>query len=287
MPEHRREPGTSDHWLDWLCGAPARARSSPRVALVVAHPDDEVIGAGARLPQLRNVAVIGVTDGAPRDMHDARAKGFATRDEYAAARRSERAAALEIAGVDASCVFEIGLADQEASHDLAGLSLLLEALLLRLRPRVVLTHAYEGGHPDHDAVAFAVHAAVVRLRRAGNRAPAPPALFEFPSYHERNGRMVTGRFLQWPDSPERAVYLSRAERTLKRRMFECFVTQQRVLAEFATEVERFRAAPQYDFGAPPGAGAALYDAFPWGMRSGEWRDRARDAWRRLTVARVA
>ena len=39
---------------------------------------------------------------------------------------------------------------------------------------VVLTHAYEGGHPDHDAVAFAVH-------RAARRTSA--AVVEMPFYH--------------------------------------------------------------------------------------------------------
>ena len=48
-----------------------------------------------------------------------------------------------------------------------------QALARVLRPllagtRVVVTHAYEGGHPDHDAVAFAVHAAVAEVLGAAD-----------------------------------------------------------------------------------------------------------------------
>src|SRR6185437_9724842 len=51
----------------------------------------------------------------------------------------------------------------------------------------VFTHAYEGGHPDHDAVAFAVHAAC-RL------SDIPPAIVEMPYYHRQDGRLITGEF---------------------------------------------------------------------------------------------
>src|SRR3954464_2123746 len=71
---------TAGDWLDVLCAEPAEEGSHPSVALVVAHPDDEVIGAGAQLPRWRVEAVIHVTDGSPRDLRDAHATGFATRE---------------------------------------------------------------------------------------------------------------------------------------------------------------------------------------------------------------
>src|SRR3954469_18766827 len=60
---------------------------SKRIAVVVAHPDDEAIGAGAVLRGFRDVTIVHVTDGAPRDDGYAGSKGFASRAEYAAARR--------------------------------------------------------------------------------------------------------------------------------------------------------------------------------------------------------
>src|SRR3546814_11063380 len=78
------------------------------VVVVAAHPDDEVIGTGAQFVRLRHVSFIHVTDGAPRDMRDADAAGFQTRDGYRQARRSGLLAALAVAGISAAQTFETG-----------------------------------------------------------------------------------------------------------------------------------------------------------------------------------
>jgi LmbE family N-acetylglucosaminyl deacetylase len=50
---------------------------------------------------------------------------------------------------------------------------MIEYLELQLRNvSAVITHPYEGGHPDHDACAFAVQYAARRLKKAGHAAPA-------------------------------------------------------------------------------------------------------------------
>ena len=76
---------------------PSYLRADPRCArqahfqvfVVSPHPDDEIIGAGTRLPLIENVVVAQVTDGSPRDLADARANGFLTCEDYARARHAE------------------------------------------------------------------------------------------------------------------------------------------------------------------------------------------------------
>lgn len=240
------------------------------VLIVAAHPDDETIGAGGVLADLRDVTVVHVTDGAPRS--------YPGREEYARERRAELLAALALAGIPGERALEVGLVDQEASCDLAGVAAALAALMDRIRPATVLTHAYEGGHPDHDAVAFAVSAA----RRL---AASPPDLAEFTGYHMRDGGMETGVFLPGGRAPGVEVRLSEAACERKRRMFGCFATQREMLDNFAIGVERFRPAPEYDFTAPPHAGLLFYEQFDWGMTGERFRALAARALEELHMGR--
>lgn len=242
-----------------LEGLAARRATAQRVAVVVAHPDDETIGAGASLALLRRFTLVHVTDGAPRTLHDARAAGFATGAEYAAARRAELRAALAAGGADAELI-ELSIPDQGATAAMAGIAHELAALFTARRIEAIVTHPYEGGHPDHDATAWAVHAAA----RSG------PAVIEMLSYHVGpDGGIETDRFLPGPEPVQ--VALSPVEQAVKRRMLDCFATQTAVLAAFGTERESFRIAPAYDFTAPPHPGPTYYDGFDWGMTGAAWR----------------
>ncbi len=83
--------------LSWLCDRASRDHA-PVVVLIAAHPDDEIVCAGARLCAIPKGYVIHVTDGAPRNMRDAGRLGFATAQEYAEVRRVEARTALSNGG---------------------------------------------------------------------------------------------------------------------------------------------------------------------------------------------
>ena len=256
----------------------------PRVLLVAAHPDDEAIGAGALLHQLPDAVVVHVTDGAPADNRVARRKGFANRNEYAAARRREVGEALSLVGIDESQIRCLGFVDGQATFHLVDLSHKIIDLMLEVDPEVVLTHPYEGGHTDHDATAFAVHLACGILRREGFDAPT---VIEFTSYHSRNGRRVRGAFIPFPEVLERAIDLLAEDQALKLKMFGRFTSQRDCLKQFPVSVERFRVAPRYSFTLPPHEGQLDYERYCSTVCGEEWRQRAESALELLRARRRA
>lgn len=242
------------------------------VAVVVAHPDDETIGCGAQLSRWRQATVVLVTDGAPRNLIDARACGFATAESYALERRQELAQALAIAGVPERQLSQLAIPDQEAALRLPELARRLTDIFDERGITVAVTHAYEGGHPDHDAVAFAVHAAaMVRASTVG------VDIIEMPFYRTGVGGGVAQQFEPREGVTEIEVPLDPGQQSLKRRMMAAHVTQLSVLAGFAADVERFRVAPAYDFTALPNGGRLLYEGHNWGITGSRWQQLANEA----------
>lgn len=245
------------------------------ILIVAAHPDDEVIGAASLLLRRANVRVAHLTDGAPRDLRDARANSFSTRESYAAARDAEARAALAVAGISPDRRDTLGIVDQEAPLRLAEIARSLRGLLEIHRPRLLVTHAYEGRHPDHDAAAFASHAAVALLLARGLRAPA---MVEMTSCHGGlPGGLTWGVFLGGPVPSDHVHRLDAAERASKRAMLDRHATQRAALRALRIDEERFRPAPAYDFTSPPHAGPLGYESFPWGMTGERFRDLVRYA----------
>ena len=248
--------------------------------IVVAHPDDESIGAGAHLNRLGNAWIVEVTDGAPDDLECARRHGFDTPEEYAKARKHELEKALAIAGFPLDRLISLGYTDGEVTLRLAEVCLRITEFIDSLRPDVVLTHPYEGGHTDHDATSFAVHLACGALRREG---VTPPAILELALYHARNGKKVVQQFLphEAADRDLRVVRLNAAERATKRSIFAAFESQRPVLDDFSVEFERFRPAPRYIFTAPPHAGQLNYERYGDPNRGRTWREHAQRVLRSL------
>jgi LmbE family N-acetylglucosaminyl deacetylase len=242
------------------------------VCLIVApHPDDETIGAGIWIARRSHCAItiLHTTDGSPRDLTNARAAGFQTRRAYGAARRRELAAALALVGGSRIRLRRLNYVDKESYLHLPELVARTAAVIDELRPSIVLSPAYEGGHPDHDAAAFAV--AIARMRVAASFRHV-----EFPLYHAGpDGGMITGRFLP-SENPEEVCILTPAEQATKRAMLRSFTTQQEILSHFGVEKEMLRDAPDYDFGRPPHAGRLLYEEWNFGVSGEDWRRRACD-----------
>jgi LmbE family N-acetylglucosaminyl deacetylase len=263
--------------IDWLRDPHVAA---PPVLLVCAHPDDETASATVALLRSPRAMVVHLTTGVPNDLRFAQAAGFPDRQRYEAARRSESMHAMAAAGVATITLRALGAIDQRAAHAMPRLALAVAALVMTHRPAQVLTHPYEGGHPDHDVAAFVARAALDLLAR--RKGPAP-TLLEFASYHDRAGTMVTGEFLPGSD-PGIRVPLTAEERTRKRAMLAAFASQQAILACFSADEERYRLAPHADFGFPPHAGTLLYERWGWELSGADFRRLAARAAAELGVA---
>jgi N-acetylglucosamine malate deacetylase 2 len=230
------------------------------VALVLGHPDDETVSLGSRLACFADLTLIHLTDGAPRDLTDARRAGFPGWQAYGEAREAELCAALGRLGVRARRL-GYGIADQGTAAELPAIVERLRADLAGMA--TVFTHPYEHGHPDHDSAALAVARAVPGAAR-----------FEFASYHLAPAGPRFGAFWADPGSPETVIALTPEEQARKAEAIACFASQRETLAQFDLGAEHVRRAPAYDFSKPAPPGSALYER--WGFRecAAEWRARA-------------
>jgi LmbE family N-acetylglucosaminyl deacetylase len=265
----------------------AHAGASRSFLVVAAHPDDETIGVGVTLGSLAargsRVRVLHVTDGAPRNPALRPTLRDRSPAEAAAVRRAELASALRAGGLDPGAVLapSLGVPDQDASLVLVDVARAIARELAASAPDVVITHPYEGGHPDHDAVAFAVHAA------ARMHAGAPIAIAEMSSYHawpEREA-IETARFLDAasPCPLTHEGLLDAPARERKRAMLDAFASQSEVLASFGTAAEPLRCAPAYDFTRAPHAGTLHYERLEFGWTGERWRALAEEALVALSI----
>jgi LmbE family N-acetylglucosaminyl deacetylase len=243
--------------------------SPMRLMLIAAHPDDETIGASLVLSRLAQTEIVYLTDGAPRDRNLWSPDAKGSREDYAALRRHETENALAHAGLGTQQITWLGGVDQEAIFQSTELMTNLVEILRADAPEIVITHPYEGGHPDHDSAALLARVAIVN-------AQTNSLLIEMTSYHAGKSGCVTGEFLD-AGVNEIVRELTSVDCARKRRMMDAHVSQRAVLAGFNINHERFRPAPAYDFTKPPHEGRLWYERMGWPMTGARWRSLAKAA----------
>jgi N-acetylglucosamine malate deacetylase 2 len=260
--------------LAHLCGITGGRADG--VLFVVAHPDDAVAAAGARLGYCDNITILHVTDGTPRDLNSAQKSVFGNRKTFSMIRREELRAALELIEGKRR-VHSLPIAENEACYHIADVARWIVQLARKGRVQMLVTQAYEGGHPDHDACAVACRCAVDMLAQEGKQVP----LLELTGYFFDGARMRGGAFIPRMGVAAARIPLALADRQRKLAMLECFQSSPATLELLPLRAERFRVAPSYDFTAPPHTGPVLYELLDPATRSEKWRSVAHDAIRQL------
>ena len=229
--------------------------------MLVAHPDDEVVGFGGLMQRMKKAAVVFATDGAPRDSYFW--QHYGSRDNYAKARREEARRALAIAG--AQPVFlpdrvSGGITDQELFRRLPDAIKAFEQVVEQVVPDSLLTLAYEGGHPDHDACSFIGW-------WVGQRRKIP--VWESPLYHRDS--KGSGAVQTFPRITGQEVsYTVEAEVLHKKaEMFQTYKSQRLILDGFHLELEQFRPMADYDFSRRPMPWKLNYELWQWPMTGEE------------------
>lgn len=262
--------------LDLVSAPSSDPRPAPRTIAVFAHPDDEVIALGGRLCRHRETRFVCVTDGAPQDCVDSENHGFTTLEAYRKARADELRAALSLAGMPPRSLRQLGIPDQKAAFHLREIVSTLISLFREFQPEVLLTHPYEGGHPDHDACAFAVHSAAEAI--ANSSAETLPIIVEAAFYHAGINGIETARFLPGHEGAAEVLRpLNHEERRRREALLDCFPSQRDTLQYFRVGTERYRLAPIYDFSRPPHSGVLFYERHPWGLTGVQFCELARAA----------
>lgn len=273
-----------EHWrrLPFLRFAPChfnRSFLARRVIVVVAHPNDETIACGALLCRTSAVPVVLVTDGAPLEPADAMRLGASSAQAHAETRRAELRRALQIAGIRDDRLIALGFRDREVAQEIVPLAHKLAEIFRLHNSSTVLTHAYEGGHPDHDATALAVHLAGDLLAREDH----PVAVFEMPFCRLGEDGPLHQSFTSG-DGDGIGIALNPDEQALKARMMQCFASRKGVLAPYKLDAERFRQPAPERFSQLPNGGRLYYEKRDRGMTGTRWLSLAEEAIAAVTPA---
>ena len=246
---------------------PANGATSQTALFVLAHHDDEVFCAGHLYRAVR--------EGRTIRLLWATAGGLASPARRVAEGRSV-CRLLELAPEAAR---DLRLPDQQAIRHVGEIVAAAAALIDGVDDRgvSVCVPAYEGGHPDHDAVNLAV--AILRRQRPGIDA------CEFPLYRRAGLRLSVQSPHPAANTPAgelTLLHLDDAAMELRERLIRANASQRFIslapLLALARRAGRGRAEPSrplpaHDYTRPPHDGRLLYETYTRRRFPG-WRDAA-------------
>ncbi len=212
------------------------------VMYVFAHQDDEadVIGKiAADLAKSREVYCVWVTAGdrgGPSDV-----------------RKQETIGVTDTLKVPRDHLTFLGYPDQFAYKHLKEIAADLTKISETLHPVEIMSHAYEGGNIDHDAVAMTSDFAAKKVGAVH---------LEFPDNNIYNGRTQIWKFLPRDNAPTLYTPLDKKMYDMKMNIAKMYPSQMTSMSSyvlscdkksFKNQGEPYRVAPEYDFTKMPAA----------------------------------
>ena len=204
-----------------------------KVLVFVAHPDDESIACAGLMQRAKRPLVVFAVDGAPP--HYGFENRFGSLRSYSDHRFREAATALAALPL---CSFRrltrqdgTGFVDQHLFLEMPEAFASLLQITREFSPDWIVSHAFEGGHLDHDACHVLAKQVAVTLNVKS---------LEFPLYwRTARGNDCFQRFREDRQN-QFTLELSGQELALKRRMLAEYKSQRGLTSVFQPEIERFR-----------------------------------------------
>ena len=194
---------------------------------MLAHPDDEVLITGTMKQLLDQGAVLEAA--------------WVTCGEYFGnieTRLAELASVTAILGLKEESIHLLRLPDLGLVSMLNEAADKISELLTSVKPDAIVCNAYEGGHPDHDAINFLAY-------EASYRAGLKPKLYEFPLYNATGSILYfRWRLNTFPDDGIPVLHnpLSASEIECKLRTIRTYVSQWMYMIPARLAVSRSKLA---------------------------------------------
>ncbi len=216
-----------------------REKNYKRPLFIIAHQDDELNYAGLIQRLGKNTRIVWLTngDGLYFEMG-------VTPQEYAEIRQKEAVNAAQAVGIGEQNLKCLGFSEVEIYRRFAELhqtpsdiknhrdffeniKSAVKKVVFDYEPDVLITDAWQGGHPEHDLTHFFTYCALRDYIKEKNR---PADFIHLPEYEYTI--LIAMRFHPLYKGERYRLYLTENELEAKRRLIEAYPSQKRLFAKF-------------------------------------------------------
>ena len=223
--------------------------STKPILIFGAHQDDLEIAVGGLIHRLissgEKVKVVCTTNGAPTNPIYYPRFGISDSLNYSNMRVRESLKAHSFLGLSKNDSIFLNFSDQALAENIFEGVETISSILSDVKPGIIITPAYEGGHPDHDATRFIVEKAIKKTGLYSDN-------WEYTEYNRFNQKINLFDFLEGDFED---IFLTRDEQSIKLKAFNSFQSQMKYIQPFLSSQimvrEQLRKWRKEDFSSFP------------------------------------